>query len=242
MARFQLMRSAWLPMLPLLLAGCGVTSKMQNANGVRLYQQAFYQGAAQRFQQAIHSDQRNANAYYNLAATYHQLGKLNGRDEDFAQAESYYNLCLDRQPNHTDCHRALAVLLIDDGRDDAAFRLMEGWTARSPWLADPKIELARLHDEFGEREAAQQYLTEAVALEPANARALAALGRIREELGDRTQALADYQRSLYHNRFQPEVAARVASLQASLGPAPLVTPSAVGTRTVDGGRATQRLR
>lgn len=241
MARSRIRRSLLLALLP-LCCGCGLTSKMQNAGGVRLYQQAFYQGAQQRFLQAIHNDPRNANAYYNLAATHHQLGKLNGRDQDFAQAERYYNQCLDRNPNHADCHRALAVLLVDDGRDDAAFRLMEGWAARSPWLADPKIELARLHDELGERETAQQYLTEAVALDPTNARALAALGRIREELGDRSQALADYQRSLYHNRFQPEVAARVAALQSALGPAPLVAPGAAGTRTVNGAHPTQRLR
>lgn len=241
MAQSRVRRSLLLALLPLLF-GCGLTSKMQNAGGVRIYQQAFYQGAQQRFMQAINNDQRNANAYYNLAATYHQLGKLNGRDEDFSQAEHNYHRCLDRAPNHADCHRALAVLLVDQGRDDAAFRLMEGWVARSPLLADPKIELARLHDEFGERETAQQYLTEAVAIEPANARALAALGRIREELGDRSQALADYQRSLYHNRFQPEVAARVAALQSALGPAPLVTPGTTGTRTVRGAHPTRRLR
>ena len=45
-------------------------------------------------------------------------------------------------------------------------------------------------------------------------RALAALGKLREESGDPVQALANYQRSLGFNRNQPEVAARVAALQA----------------------------
>ena len=212
-------------------AGCQYASHGQNAEGVRLYQQAYYQGALQRFQQAIQTDPQNADGYYNLAATYHQLGKLHKKPNDVTQAESYYHQCLDRNPNHQDCHRALAVLLVEQNRSQDAFRLLEGWAGRNPSSSAPKIELARLFDEQGQKDAAKQHLIDAIAIDPNNSKALAALGKIREDTGDAQQALANYQRSLTLNRNQPQVAARVASLQGAAAPGPLVTPPG-GTRTV----------
>lgn len=196
-----------------------------------MFQQAYYQGALQRFQQAIQIDPNNADGYYNLAATYHRLGDMQQQKLYWQQAESYYHQCLDHDPNHTDCYRGLAVLLVSQNRSQDSFRLLEGWAERNPSLAAPKVELARLFEESGDREAAKHHLIDAVAVDPNNSRALAALGKLREESGDVTQALANYQRSLALNRFQPQVAARVATLQSSFGPAPLVTPPG-GTRTV----------
>ena len=214
----------------MLLSGCQWAAQGQNAEGVRMFQQAYYQGALQRFQQAIQSDPKNADGYYNLAATHHRLGTLQQQKADLMQAENYYHLCLDNNPDHLDCHRGLAVLLNEQGRKAEAFRLLQGWAGRSPTLAAPHIELARLYEETGDREAAKQQLVEAVAVEPSNARALAALGKLREESGNTMQALADYQRSLSINRFQPQVAARVQSLQGAMA-APAATTSG-GTRVV----------
>jgi Tfp pilus assembly protein PilF len=120
------------------------------------------------------------------------------------------------------------VLLAETGRTDASFRLLEGWAARSPQLADPRIELARLLEEQNNTELASARLVEALAIDPHNSRALTALGRLREVSGDRAQALANYQRSLSLNRFQPEISTRVAALQAAgagLPASPLITPA-----------------
>jgi len=199
--------------------GCGLVANSQNAQGVRLYQQGYYQQAIARFQQATTSDPKDPDGYYNLASTYHRLGKLNGRREDLAQAENLYNQCLDRDPNHRDCYRGLAVLLAEEQRTDEATRLLQGWATRNPGQAAPKVELARLSEELGDKQTAKNYLVDALAIDPYDPRALAALGRIHEEAGNTAQALSDYERSLWHDRFQPEVAARVASLRAALGPA-----------------------
>jgi tetratricopeptide (TPR) repeat protein len=99
-------------------------------------------------------------------------------------------------------------------------------------LPGPRIELARLNEELGDKAGAQRELIEAVTIDPHNPRALAALGKLREESGDTTQALTNYQRSLAYNRNQPEVAARVAALSGAMSPGPVVTP-ANGTRTVN---------
>lgn len=202
-------------------AGCSqVTSTALNSEGVRLYQTGAYQQAAQKFQGAIANNPKSATSYYNLAAALHKSGKLTGQQADLAQAERLYNQCLEYDPNHTECYRGLAVLLVETGRTDAAFRLLDGWAARSPQLADPRIELARLLEEQNNPQLASARLVEALSIDPNNSRALAALGRLREVAGDRAQALANYQRSLAVNQRQPEVAARVAALQAAGGGMP----------------------
>jgi tetratricopeptide (TPR) repeat protein len=214
-----------------VLPGCTWISHGQNVEGIALYQQGFYQDAMLRFQQAKDSDPNNPDSYYNLAATYYQLARLNHHPEDLAQAESLYNQCLDRDKDHRDCHRGLAVLLAENGRSAEAFSLLEGWVRGSPSLAAARIELARLNEEFGRLDVAQANLVEAVKLDPHNPQAFAALGRLREQSGNPQQALADYDRSLSLG-FQPEVAARAGIIRQALGGA-ITTPPG-GTRTVNG--------
>ncbi len=201
--------------LCLLAGGCGWNSKKLNGQGVSLYHQGNLEGAQESFTQALSHDSNNANIYYNLARVHHQRGIQTNDHREIEKAEDYYNQALDHDPNHRDCYRALAVLLVEDGRSEKAFTLLERWADRSPKLADPKIELARLYEEFNEMDIAKEKLLAAVAVDPKNARALAALGSIHERQGDHSQALADYRRSLWHDRQQPEVAARVAELQAA---------------------------
>jgi tetratricopeptide (TPR) repeat protein len=224
-----------------LAGGCNtLSSRASNAAGVRQYQLGAYPTAIQNFQQAIHRNPISPDGYYNMAATLHKSGKLNQNAADLEQAESYYNQCLDRAPNHADCYRGLAVLLVEQQRDEEAFKLLEGWAMRSPTLADPKVELARLYQEYNDRESAKEHLLDALAVAPNDARALAAMGKIREEEGDFVQALIDYQRSLMHNKFQPEVAARIAQLQPIYGPRVTPPTTVGGVRTVSSTMPTIR--
>jgi len=228
--------AAWVALivgLCLATAGCGgFAAQGMNADGVQLFEQGQYQQAIEQFDRAIINDPNNADSYYNLAAVYHRLGTQNKSQSDLDQAEHYYNMCRDRDPNHRECYRGLAVLFVEQNRKDEAFQLIREWADRNPVSPEPKVELARLYEEFGNRKAAKEHLLEALASDPTHTRALAALGKLREEMGDRAQALADYQRSLWHDRFQPEVAARVAALQSALSPEPLVTLPETDTRTV----------
>lgn len=209
-----------------------MSSQALNSEGVRLYQNGNYVQAAEQFQRSVASNPKNADSYYNLASALHKNGKLYGRQEDIAQAEQLYNQCLDYDPQHTECYRALAVLLSETDRNDAAFRLLEGWAGRNPQAADPQIELARLLEETNNLNQASTRLVQALAIEPRNSRALTALGRLREREGDASQALANYQRSLAVNRFQPEISARVATLQAVTGSTSAIMTPPTETRTV----------
>ncbi|MFO1063143.1 MAG: tetratricopeptide repeat protein [Pirellulales bacterium] len=212
--------------------GCRWTSSGQNTLGVQLYQQGRYAEALQQFQVAQRTDPSNPDAYYNLASTYHKLGVAQKDAKLIEQAESLYNQCLDLAPNHVDCHRALAVLLVESNRQDRAFALMKNWAAKNPGLADARVELSRLHQEFGETKTAERYLDEALALDPSHYRAWTARGQMREAAGDDNQALQNYQQSLAINGLQPELYQRIASLNGRIAQRAISGGTQPGTWTV----------
>ena len=106
--------------------GCStIASREMNADGVRLFEQSRYPEAIRQFERAIDANPSDADGYYNLAAAYHRQGAFSGRTTELAQAERYYNLCLDRNPEHRECHRGLTVLLAQQGRTEEAFRRLQ---------------------------------------------------------------------------------------------------------------------
>jgi Tfp pilus assembly protein PilF len=215
------------------ILGCSTTGDLHNMDGARLFQQGNYQVALQRFHQAVASSPQNPDAYYNLASTLHRIGTQTNDSETLKRAETVYNQCLDLNDNHVECRRALAVLLVETGREESAFKLMNNWVAQRPDLADPRIELARLYEEFGDVEKAKLNLNQAVLVDQRNSRAWAALGRIREQAGEQEQALANYQRSMSINPQQPAVGARIASLNRTTSPPiNIAMPNSPATRTV----------
>jgi tetratricopeptide (TPR) repeat protein len=188
----------------------------ENAEGVKLYQQGNYLGAVNQFQQALSRQPGNPDCFYNLGATYHQQAKLFGRTADLQTAEQYYHLCLARNPDHAACQRALAVLLVEEGRNNEAVAQLEAWARRSPADPNPRIELARLCQEHGDLRMAENHLVDALAIAPNDPRALVALGQLRERSGDPAQALANYSLALAVDPRQPTVSAKAASLNATL--------------------------
>ena len=235
-----------------MLAGLGLAAaggctnfvaNRSNADGVTLFQRGQYQEALQQFQAATYADPNNADGYYNLGATYHRLARAGDQrqhNDCLVRAETNYRQCLERNPNHRDCHRGLAVLLIEENRPTEAFASIQTWAAQSPSLADPYVELARLYQEHGNLDAAANMLAEAVRRNPEDARQWAAMGKVREESRNYAQALRNYQQSLELNPNQPDVSARVAALQTTLAHQPLALPVPPGSApagAIPGGAA-----
>jgi len=210
----------YVPTIAVLLAsfGCRISSNGHNIDGVRSYQVGQYQQAIQSFQQALVDDADNPDAYYNLAAIYYDLGKRNRDQALLGQSEGLYHQCLDLEPDHTACHRGLAALLVDTNRPESAFTLLQRWNQRSQGLAEPRIELARLYQEFGDRDSAVRHLTDALNVDSSNTRAWTALGQIREQQGQLAQALSNYEQAYNLNNFQPGLAQRIATLQRQVVP------------------------
>jgi tetratricopeptide (TPR) repeat protein len=207
----------------LTLLGCSTT---KNGSGVAYYQQGRYAEALQLFEQAKQTEPSNPDTYYNLASTYHKLG-TNAKDKKMLEtAEAIYNQCLDLSPDHVECHRGLAVLLVDTGRSDRAFALMKNWAQSNPKLSDARVELARLHQEFNQNKIAEQYLDEALAMDPNNSKAWAARGKLRENSGELMQAVQNYQQSLALNSMQPDLYQRIGALNVRLAQNALPSTSA----------------
>ena len=202
------------------LAGCHWTATGKNSSGTALHQQGRHYEAIAKFQEALKAEPSNADAHYNLAATYHTLGKVTGDQQMLQQSEQLYNEALNLSPDHPDCHRGLACLLVETGRAESSFTLLERWAQRSPQEIAAHTELARLYQEFGDKDSAIRHLQQAVAVDPNNretSRAYAALASLQEQTGNYRQALTNYHRSHQLNPQQPAVSDRIAALQSSLG-------------------------
>ena len=201
----------------ILFSGCStLNTQYKNANGVELYSSGQYAQAIEVFQSNINANPEDADAYYNIGAIYHQLGRVNRDTNQYAQAEQYYRAALGKNPNHSPAYRGLSVWYMEQNRQDDAFTLLKNWNTLSPDLSDPKIELARLYQETGQNRDAIDCLSATLALDPRNARALRALGYLREAGQEYDQALVNYRNSLQYNPAQPDLTARVASLESQL--------------------------
>lgn len=205
------------------MTGCQFVPKSNSNRGVAMFQQGRYAEALQYFEQAKVAEPANPDTYYNLASTYHKLGVSAKDPKMIDNAERMYNTCLEMSPNHVDCYRGLSILLVDKGQSDKAFTLLKDWAVKNPGLSDPRIELARLHQEFNQNKVAEQYLNEALAMDPNNPRAWVAKGRSREASGDLMMAIQNYEQSLALNAAQPEVYQRVGALKVRLSQAAPVT-------------------
>ena len=94
--------------------------------------------------------------------------------------------------------------------------LLKNWAASNPNLADPRIELGRLYQEYGQTQVAERYLDEALTLNPQDYRAWNAKAQMREAAGEFSQALQNYQQSLAINAMQHDLYQRVASLNVKI--------------------------
>ncbi len=222
--------AAWL----MVNSGCGMVATGQNMNGVRLYEKGQYYGAMEDFRKAMANDPNDADAYYNLAATLHRMDTDSKDPQSLQQAEALYNECLNRNPNHTECYRGLAVLLAQTDRSDRAFVLLKNWAIRSPQNADARVELARLYQEYGDTKTAELQLQQAMQLDQTNKRVWTASAALHEQKGDYQQALANYQRAYTLNGYNPALASRIAVLNRATAGTPGTYPAtSTGTRVVD---------
>ena len=193
--------------------GCNLGAQQSNIHGQQAFQTGNYMQALGQFQQALSRSPNDPDANYNLAATFYSLGRNQGNAQYLAQAEQLYRKSISLNGQHNEAHRGLAALLIETGREQNAFDLLDGWKQRMPNSAAPLIELARLYQEYGDNQHATDLLADAIKVDSNSVRALKALGRVRESQGQSLLALDNYMRVLQLDGSQTEVAQRVASLQ-----------------------------
>lgn len=161
-------------------AGCHPVARSGNADGVRHYRLGEYAAAVDRFQEALALQPGSPDCFYNLGAAHHQRARSSGQADDLRLAEQYYHLCLARSPDHAACQSALAVLLVEERRSPEGVAILEAWAHRQPADPHPRLELARISQHHGDLDGAERHFAAALAIDPANHEALAAIGRIRQ--------------------------------------------------------------
>jgi len=199
--------------------GCNATAQRQNVLGKTAFEQGNHAQAINSFQQVLNRDPKNADAYYNLAACYYEVGVGKQNRQFVEQAEQLYRQSIAYDDKHIDAHRGLAGLLIETGREKFAFDLLEGWRQRYPQSAEPLVEVARLYQEYGDNRRATDLLADALKNDSRNVRALKALGHVREVRGENQLALENYLRALQVDSTDQDTAARGAYLQSQISSA-----------------------
>ena len=200
--------------------GCRLTANGQNLQGKRWFEQGNYTQAIASFQQALRSNPQSADAHYNLARTYHTVGRLQNNAQWTQQADQIYRQALTLDPSLIEANRGLAVLLIENNRTQDAFTLLRNWQAREPYSPEPLVELARLYKDHGDQAQAVQYLSDALNVDANSIRALRDLGQIRDEQGQYQLALANYTRAYELNTMQQDLAARISQLNGRVASQP----------------------
>jgi tetratricopeptide (TPR) repeat protein len=196
-----------------LMPGCQWQVARHTTDGNQFLMSGQYPQALDSFQQALMADPRNADANYNLGASYYYLAKQTSQPQYNVKSEDLLRQAISLNPSHVDAYRTLAALYVETNRPNDAFQLIRGWQVAQPSNPEPLVEMARLYREHNDATRATQYLADALSLDPNHPRALVAMGGLREEQGQYDLALKNYTRSYQANAFQPEVAQRIGALQ-----------------------------
>ena len=205
----------------LFQSGCQIQADRLNSVGRQAFEQGRYAVAINEFQQALKANPNNADAYYNLAASYGALGKQTQNKQWISQAEQLYRQSISLNDQSVDAHRGLAALLIESGQEQYAFDLINQWQQRYPTSNAPLVELARLYQEYGDTSRATDLLADSLRLNPNDVRSLVAMGHIRESAGQNHLAIDNYLRALQVDGSQQSLAQHVAGLQSRVAALPV---------------------
>lgn len=211
--RFANLLLVFYGLLLLSQVGCQFQLARHTSNGQQFLRSGQFAQAADSFQQALMSNPQNADANYNLGATYYYMAKQTGQMYINPKSEDLLRQAIALNPSHADAYRTLAALYIETNRPNDAFQLIRGWQVTQPTNPEPLVEMARLYREHRDPTRATQYLADALTLAPNHSRALVAMGTLREEQGQYELALKNYTRSIQANAYQPQVAQRIAAIQ-----------------------------
>ncbi len=202
------------------LSGCNFNADRHNISGIQAFQSGQTAQAINEFQKALTANPNDANAYYNLGMSYSTLAKQTKNQQWSDQAEQLYRQAISLNGQHAEAHRALASHLVETGREQYAFDLLQQWQQRNPGQTQPLVEQARLYQEYGDNRRASDLLTDALKIDSNCKVALQALGHVRETQGQYQLALENYLRVLQLDPQQTDVANQVARLQTRLAQQP----------------------
>jgi Flp pilus assembly protein TadD/peroxiredoxin len=137
--------------------------------GVAMFQHGYLEQAAASFRQVITANPEDAEGYYNL-------GTLNLRRNDFAQARKYLEQALKLKPDYPEAWNNLGMIAAQQGHPDQAVESFQQSLRLRPAYATALLNLGNVYRRNGQIAMAQETLSRALALEPGDPEANYSMG------------------------------------------------------------------
>jgi Flp pilus assembly protein TadD/peroxiredoxin len=152
--------------------------------GVALFQHGYLEEAAESFKQVIAAKPDDAEGYYNL-------GTLNLRRNDLAQARSYLEQTLKLRPNYPEAWNNLGMIAAQEGHPDEAVKNFQQSLLLRPGYGTALLNLGNVYRRQRSFAQAQEYLSQALAIQPDDPEVNYSLGMSYAQQGQMQQA-SDY--------------------------------------------------
>ena len=174
-----------------LLASCATYTPIRTHfnQGVRLYEEENWAGAAREYRLALEEDPCDHRARFNLAVTLEEMGRT-----DLARAE--YEWIIANRPGDLRASANLAAIEIEEGNKEAGYARLQALVDRYETMAMPRVALASHYVRDGRTEEALVLVRQALEIDSSDIEANFLLGRILEERSDFPGARAAYEKSL----------------------------------------------
>jgi Flp pilus assembly protein TadD/peroxiredoxin len=127
--------------------------------GVALFQHGYLDQAAESFQQVVTAKPNDPEGYYNL-------GTLNLRRNDFAQALKYLEQTLKLRPNYPEAWNNLGMMAAQEGRPEEAIQDFQQSLSLRPSYAVALLNLGNVYRRQGAYAKAEECLTHALDIQP----------------------------------------------------------------------------
>jgi len=172
----------FLPLLALFLplTGCESAPSKLRSQGLNLYDQGNYSGAADKFEAALRYDESEPKANYYAGAADFKLGH-------YSEAAYHYKLAWQHDPSNGDMKEGLAESLIKTDKKDEAMDFLERDAALTNKPAD-RIRVAEMYEKLGDLDNAELNYRKAAAMPPPNVDTQVKMGQFYERIGKKDLA------------------------------------------------------
>jgi Flp pilus assembly protein TadD/peroxiredoxin len=152
--------------------------------GVAMFQHGYLEQAAESFQQVIATKPDDPEGYYNL-------GTLNLRRNNFAEARRYLEQTLKLRPNYLEAWNNLGMMAAQQGRPEEAIENFQRSLQLRPGYAIALLNLGNVYRRQGNFVKAQECLDRALAIQPDDPEIHYNLGMLYAQQ-NQTQRAAEY--------------------------------------------------
>jgi tetratricopeptide (TPR) repeat protein len=165
--------------------------------GVAMYQHGYLDQAATSFQQVIATKPDNADAHYNL-------GTLNLRRKNFAEASRYLEQTVKLRPNFPEAWNNLGMMAAQQGNAEEAIRDFQRSISLRPDYSTALLNLGNLYRRQRNFEKAQESLSRALALQPDDPEISYSIGMLYAQQNQMEQAAQFLERAIELRPDYPE--------------------------------------